>query len=120
MVLHGPTVTNDSTMDLTWHFYANAEGMWRWERLSADKVVVESSAAVYDDYDACIADAQKHGYRYSLAKSTRPPRTPTIRYPRSYAKVRSRSQQEPPLTRGELIDAGVVEEQPAQSANKST
>lgn len=117
-MLQNPSATNDSTMDLTWHFYANTERMWRWERLSADKVVVERSATVYDNYDACVADAQKHGYRYSVAKSTRPPRTPSIRYPRSYAKVRSHSEQEPPLTRVELMDAGVVEEQPAQSASK--
>ena len=109
---------SEQAIDLTWHFYANDERMWRWERLSADKAVVESSAALYDDYDACIADAQKHGYRYSVAKSTRPPRKPSLRYPRSYAKVRSRSQQEPPLTQVELANAGLADEEPVRSPKK--
>ena len=69
-----PFIGDDALAEITWRFYSSADQSWRWQRLGSDKAVVESSSRSYLHYEACVADAEQHGYHFMPSpQSTRAP-----------------------------------------------
>ena len=59
-------------MNLIWRFFSGADGRWSWQHLTLDQTILEASDAEYREYEGCVANAEKHGYRFAASKSTRP------------------------------------------------
>ncbi|MBI3043784.1 MAG: DUF1508 domain-containing protein [Betaproteobacteria bacterium] len=49
-------------MNYIWRFYMDQDRRWRWQRLSADRVLVAESRTAYKEYEGCLANAQVEGY----------------------------------------------------------
>lgn len=58
-------------VNLVWRFFSDSNHHWDWQRLTFDGEVVERSKSVYSQYDACLANASKHGYKSFPASSTK-------------------------------------------------
>lgn len=58
-------------MNVTWRFYADEDGLWRWEQLSEERDVVARSRVTYDGYEQCIAAARDIGYVFEAAPAKR-------------------------------------------------
>lgn len=46
-----------------WSFKKDEDGNWVWRRTSPDGEVLISAAAPFDTMEACVADAQRRGYK---------------------------------------------------------
>lgn len=49
-------------MSTIWRFYRNS-GRWRWQRLNMDRSVEVEAPAGFSQYQDCVADARKNGFR---------------------------------------------------------
>ena len=49
-------------MNIIWRFYLDEKRQWRWQRLSAARVLISESPQSHTQYDECLADAHLHGY----------------------------------------------------------
>jgi hypothetical protein len=60
-------------MNHIWRFYMNQDRRWRWQRFSADRVLIAESRTAYKEYEGCLANAQDEGYVFhpSQAKVAR-------------------------------------------------
>lgn len=58
--------TQSTLSVMSWRFYMTQNNAWRWEHLKADSSIVSRSASEYGQYQACLADAEEHGYARSL------------------------------------------------------
>jgi hypothetical protein len=58
-------------LQLIWRFYIDSTREWRWQQLAFDGTVVERSKTAYPEYEACLANACKHGYASFPALSTK-------------------------------------------------
>ena len=68
-------LSNREETTAVWHFYVDSDNFWRWQKLTDDKQRLESCVSGYGDLEACMADAELHGYRYMASpESTRPAR----------------------------------------------
>ncbi len=45
-----------------WEFYLDARGLWCWRRLNGESSIVSDSKRCFPTRDACVADAEKHGF----------------------------------------------------------
>ena len=65
--------------NVVWRFYVDQEGTWRWQQLASDQSVLSDSPTAQATYDACVRDAEAHGYRFapSQEKVILPSRTNT-------------------------------------------
>ncbi len=59
-------------MTCIWRFFLNSEQRWQWQVLAFDQSVVKSSTAGHLTYEHCVADAERHGYRFI------PPQLPSV------------------------------------------
>lgn len=60
-------------MNSIWRFYRDEKQQWRWQCLSASRVLMSESTSAHKQYDDCLADAHTHGYVFhpSQAKLVR-------------------------------------------------
>jgi hypothetical protein len=77
-------------MRIIWRFYVGADCRWHWQKVSADREVVQESAESFDEYEECVAGAKTAGYKFEAAQSSSR-RTPSIRQPGWYAADRATS-----------------------------
>lgn len=83
---HGGHAGNGTSPgNVIWRFYRTYEQYWRWERLSTDRTVIARSIKGYSDYEACIENAEKNGYRlWAAGPSLRPLPGPRFKVPHTY------------------------------------
>jgi len=87
----GQTASGNPQLTSVWRFYSDASHRWRWQRLDFDGTVVEGSKSAYSQYEACLANATKHGYVSSPSLSTKPTSAPS-KLERSYTRFPTRYQ----------------------------
>ena len=56
-------------MNIIWRFYTEHDHRWKWQRISADRTVVEESRTAYKDYEACLADARNKGHVFQPSQA---------------------------------------------------
>ncbi len=49
-------------MRIVWRFFADPSHQWQWQQLAFDGTVVGQSKTGYVQYEACVTNAEKHGY----------------------------------------------------------
>ena len=54
---------------IVWRFFADPSHQWQWQQLAFDGTVVGHSKSGYVQYEACVANAAKHGYLAVPAKA---------------------------------------------------
>jgi len=52
----------EQSMNAVWRFYMDPERRWRWQQLTASRVLLSESRNGYAEYDDCMKDANTHGY----------------------------------------------------------
>jgi len=67
-------------MNTTWRFYVGEDGLWQWEELQPDRVVIRHSAVSYQQYEECLTGAKRAGYVFSPAQA-KSPRSTSVRKP---------------------------------------
>jgi hypothetical protein len=65
-------------MNTTWRFYIGEDGLWQWEELRPDRVVIRRSTTSYERYEECLTGAKRAGYVFSPAQE-KSPRSTSIR-----------------------------------------
>ena len=48
--------------DEIWRFYRDLDHHWRWQRLSAERLLISESRSGYAEYEGCLANAKEEGY----------------------------------------------------------
>lgn len=48
--------------DEIWRFYRDLDHRWRWQRLSAERLLISESGSGYAEYEGCLANAKEEGY----------------------------------------------------------
>jgi len=66
---------------VVWRFFVGDDGRWRWQTLTAGRVVLSESESSYTEYDACMAAAAKKGYLFESAQPNAPWHGATHRSP---------------------------------------
>jgi len=87
----GQAGSDNPQLNPVWRFYSDATHRWRWQRLAFDGKVVADSKSAYSQYEACLANATKHGYVPSPSLSTKPTSVSSKRE-RSYTRLPTRHQ----------------------------
>ncbi len=52
-----------------WRFYVDECARWRWQRVSANRVMVAESTVGFADYEQCVNDAHSKGYLVQAAEA---------------------------------------------------
>ena len=50
-----------------WNFVRDRDHSWRWFYIEADSSIT-NSAKTFPEHGLCVADARKHGWRWSAAR----------------------------------------------------
>lgn len=58
-------------MNYIWRFYLDHDRRWRWQRLSADRVLIAESRTAYKEYESCLTSARNEGYAYQPSQEKR-------------------------------------------------
>jgi hypothetical protein len=65
-----------------WRFFKDSDHNWRWQCLTVLNEVIEESELGYDDYETCVANAQKNGYVFQkMAVAYSRPKTKVTVFP---------------------------------------
>jgi hypothetical protein len=54
---------NPDEQVVKWRFHRATDQRWRWQKITADHVVIAESLTSFAAYSDCVADASSRGYK---------------------------------------------------------